>query len=55
MQGGHKKLKAGLMAFCNTWPGNGEGLFWFQHFINLSFTYLQTYSLTYSHETYRGN
>ena len=43
-----KKLKPGLVAFCDIRPGNGEGLFWFQHFINLSRhipTYLQPQDL----------
>jgi len=39
-QNKHKKLKPGLVASYNNWPGNWEGLFWFQHFINLSLTYL---------------
>jgi len=30
----------GLVASYDIWPGNGEGLFWFRHFINLSLTYL---------------
>ena len=34
------------------WPGNVEGLFWFQSFINLSPTYLDTYPLTYSPGTH---
>jgi len=28
-------------------PGNGEGLFWFQRFINLSLAYLFSHSPTY--------
>jgi len=43
-----KKLKPGLVASYNIWPGNGEGLFLFWRFINLSLTYLDTYPLTYS-------
>jgi len=43
-----KKLKPGLGASYDSWPGNEEGLFWFQCFINLSLTYLDTYPLTYS-------
>jgi len=39
-QVGHKKLKPGLVASYDIWPGNGEGLFWFQRFIKLSLTYL---------------
>jgi len=35
-----QKLKPGLVASYDIRPGNGEGLFWFQHFINLSLTYL---------------
>jgi len=35
-----KILKPGLVASYNIWPGNGEGLFSFQRFINLSLTYL---------------
>jgi len=34
------KLKPGLVASYDIWPGNGEGLFWFQRFINLPLTYL---------------
>jgi len=33
-----KKLKPGLVASYDIRPGNGEGLFWFWHFINLSLT-----------------
>jgi len=33
-----KKLKPGLVASYDIRPGNGEGLFLFQHFINLSLT-----------------
>jgi len=43
-----KRYKPGLVASYDIWPGNGEGLFWFQCFINLSLTYLDTYPLTYS-------
>ena len=42
-----KNLKPGLVASYDIWPGNGEGLFWFRCFMNLSlinFTYLDTYS-----------
>jgi len=35
-----KKLKPGLVASYSICPGNGEGLFWFSRFINLSLTYL---------------
>jgi len=43
-----KKLKPGLVASYDLWPGNGEGLFWFWCFVNLSITYIDTYLLTYS-------
>ena len=36
-----KKLKTGLVVSYNIRPGNGEGLFWFQHF-HKSVTYLLT-------------
>jgi len=42
-----KKLKPGLVAFYDIRPGNGEGLFWFWHFINLSLTYLLRHLPTY--------
>ena len=32
----------GLLTFYDIRPGNGEGLFLFRHFINLSLTYLLT-------------
>jgi len=35
-----KKLNPGLVASYDIRAGNGEGLFWFQGFINLSLTYL---------------
>jgi len=35
-------------------PGNGESLFCFRRFINLSLTYLDTYPLTYSPVTHTG-
>ena len=35
-QNKQKKLKPGSVAFCHIWPGNGERLFWFWHFVNLS-------------------
>jgi len=52
-----KKLKPGLVACYDIWPGNGEGLFWFWHSINLSHThtYLDTYRPTYSPGTYIGH
>jgi len=34
-----KKLKSGLVASYDIRPRNGEGLFWFWHFITLSLTY----------------
>jgi len=37
-QNKHKKLKPGLVASYNIWPENGEGLFWFRRFVNLSIT-----------------
>jgi len=58
----HKKLKPSLVASCDIRPGNGEGLFLFQCFINLLltylylyhlyFTYLYTYLLTYNPGTH---
>ena len=45
----HKKLKPGLVASYDIWPGNGKGLFWFWRFINLSLTYLLfRHPLTYN-------
>ena len=38
-----KNLKRGLVASYNLGPGNGEDLFWFLCFINLSLTSLDTY------------
>jgi len=49
-----KKLKPGLVDCYDIWPVNGEALFSFRHFINLSLTYLDTYPLTYSHRTHTG-
>ena len=37
-----KKLKPGLVASYDLQPGNGEGLFWFQRFINYLLTHLAT-------------
>ena len=37
-QNTQKKLKPGLVNSYDIWPGNREGLFWFQRFINLSLT-----------------
>jgi len=42
-----QKLKPGLDASYDIRPGNGEGLFLFRHFINMSLTYLLTYLPTY--------
>ena len=39
-------MKPGLVASYDIRPGNGEGLFWFWRFINLSLTYLLTHLLT---------
>ena len=39
-QNKHKKLKPSLVAFYNVRPGNGESLFLFWRFINVSLTYL---------------
>jgi len=41
-QNKHKKLKPALVASYDIRPGNGEGLFWFWRFINLSLTNLLT-------------
>jgi len=42
-----KKLKPGLVASYHIRPENGEGLFSFWHFINLSLTYLLRHSDDY--------
>jgi len=42
-----QKVKPGLVASYNIRPGNGEGLFWFRRFINLSATYLLRHLSTY--------
>jgi len=42
-----KKLKPGLVASYNIWPGNWEGLVLFRRFINLSLTYLLSHLPTY--------
>jgi len=42
-QNKHKKVKPGLVASYDIWPGNGEGLFLFWRFINLSLTRLDTH------------
>jgi len=54
-QNKHQKLKPGLVASYNIWPGNGESLFLVQHLINLSLAYLDTYALTFSSRPTRGN
>ena len=47
-----KKLKPGLVTSYDIRPGNGEGLFWFRRFINLSLTYLTRHPHTYSPGTH---
>jgi len=47
-QNKHKKLKQGVVASYDIRPGNGEGLFLFWRFINLSLTYLRRHLPTYS-------
>jgi len=42
-----KKLNPGLVASYDLRPGNGEGLFWFRCFINLSLSYLLRHLPTY--------
>jgi len=42
-----KKLQPGLVVSYNIQLGNGEGLFWFRGFTNLSLTYLLRYLPTY--------
>jgi len=51
-QNKHKRLKPGLVVSYDIRPGNGAGLFWFWHFINLSLTYLPRYLPTYSSGTH---
>ena len=46
-QNRHKRLKPGLVASDGIQPGNGEDLFRFRHFINLSLTYLLRHLPTY--------
>ena len=41
-----KKTKPGLVASYDNEPRNGEGLFLFRTFINLSLTYIYTYPLS---------
>jgi len=43
----HETLQPRLVASYDIWPGKGEGLFWFWHFINLSLTYLLRHLPTY--------
>jgi len=43
----HKKLKPGLVASYDIWPGNGDGLSLFWRFINSSLTFLLTHLPTY--------
>ena len=45
--GDHKKLKPGLVASYDIRPENGDGLFCFWRFINLSLTYLLRHLPTY--------
>ena len=50
-----KKLKPGLGACYDIRPGNGDGIFLFQRFINLSLTYLLRHlPLNYSPMTHKG-
>jgi len=46
-QNKHKKIKPGLVASYDIRPGNGEGLFRFRRFINLSLIYLLRYLPAY--------
>jgi len=43
----HQKIHLGLVASYDIRQGNGDGLFWFWHFINLSLTYLPRHLPTY--------
>ena len=47
-----KKLRPGLVASYDIWPGNSKGLFLFRHFINLSLTHLLRHLQP---QTHRGN
>jgi len=38
-----QKIKPGIVASYDIWPGNREDLFWFRRFTNFSLTYLPTY------------
>ena len=51
-QNKHRNLKPDSVASYDIWPGNRDGLFCFWHFINLSFTYSDTYPLSYSPGTH---
>ena len=53
-QNKHEDLKPDLVASYDIRPGNGEGLFWFRRFINLSRTYLLRDLPTYSRGSTRG-
>jgi len=53
-QNKQKKLTPGLVTSYDIRPGNGQGLFLVQSFINLSLTYLDTYLLTYSPRIHMG-
>ena len=48
-----KKLKPGLVASYDIWNGKGEGLFLFEHFKNLSLTYLLRQPPNYSPRTHK--
>jgi len=60
-QNKHKKLKPGLVASYDIRPGNGEGLFWLWHFINLPLVlrhlpaYLQSPGHTHGAERVKTN
>jgi len=57
-QNKHTKTKARFSRLLRhpVWKSaNGEGLFLFQRFINLSLTCLYTYPLTYSPRTHTGH
>jgi len=49
-----QKLKPGLVDSYDFRPGNGEGLFWFWCFINLSLTYLLRHMPTWSKKRRTG-
>jgi len=53
-QNKHEDLKPDLVASYDIRPENGEGLFWFRRFINLSRTYLLRDLPTYSRGSTRG-